>query len=256
MKSQSAWLPPLIFGTGLIALWEGATAVFDLDRFVLPKPSAIGTSLIDQWPLLRHAGWETGKIAISGLIVGIIVGAVAALFITRFRLADQALTPLAVALNATPIMALAPIFNAWFGTTDDRSNQAVVIVVVFFPVFINTTRGLADVPAHQIELMKSLAASEWTIMGKVRIPNALPYFLTSLRLTAPLCVIAAIVAEYFGGPQDRIGPTISQSASFSRYDDAWAAIVVASAIGLALFVLASAAERIVTPWRQSDSALS
>ena len=166
----------------------------------------------------------------------------------------DSVTPLAVALNATPIIALAPIFNAWFGITDARSNQAVVIVVVFFPVFINTGRGLTEVAPSQLELMRSYASSEWTVIRRVRIPNALPFFLSSLRIVAPLSVIAAIVAEYFGGPQDRIGPVITQNASFARYDAAWAAIVVGSAVGLVLFGLALLIERLAMPWQRNSNA--
>ena len=101
--------------------------------------------------------------------------------------------------------------------------------------------------------MASLGASENTTLRTVRIPNALPFFLTSLRIGAPLSVIAAIVAEYFGGPTDRLGPVITQNASFARYDSAWAAIVVASVLGLVLFGIAVAAERIFMPWKSAGN---
>lgn len=245
---------PLVFGVLLLALWEGFVRGFDVDEFLLPPPSSIVSSLVDQRDALRTAGWETGKIAVSGLVVGVVLGALLAFVTTRFRLLRTSLTPAAVAVNATPIIALAPVFNAWFGLTDPRSNQAVVAVVVFFPVFINTAKGLAEVHPDQIELMRSYAAGEWTVLRRVRIPNALPFFLTSLRVAAPLSVIAAIVAEYFGGPQDRLGPVITQNAAFSRYANAWAAIVVASAIGLALFALAALFERVAMPWRRPADA--
>ena len=125
----------------------------------------------------------------------------------------------------------------------------MVIAVVFFPVFINTARGLTEVHPDEIELMHSYAAGEWTIMREVRVPNALPFFANALRLVAPLSVIAAIVAEYFGGPQDRIGNVITSNAGFARYDAAWAAIAVASAVGLALFASALLLERVSMPWR-------
>ncbi|MDH3707161.1 MAG: ABC transporter permease subunit, partial [Acidimicrobiia bacterium] len=233
-------------------LWEMAVVVLDINEFLLPKPSSIFQALADEWSIMWRAGWETGKIAVTGLVIGIVAGAGLAFLSTRFRVFGDSVTPLAVALNATPIIALAPIFNAWFGITDPRSNQAVVIVVVFFPVFINTARGLVEVAPDQIELMRSYASSEWTIMRRVRVPNALPLFLTSLRVVAPLSVIAAIVAEYFGGPQNRIGPVITQNASFARYDAAWAAIVVGSVVGLGLFVLALLAERLAMPWKRTD----
>ncbi len=249
-----AVVAPVVVGVAIVGGWELVIVLFDVSEFLLPRPSSIAEALVDEWSVMWRAGRETGRIAVTGLAVGVLLGASLALVTTRSRRLRESLTPLAVALNATPIIALAPIFNAWFGLTDPRSNQAVVIVVVFFPVFLNTARGLIEVHADQLELMRSYAASEWTTLRRVRLPNALPFFLTSLRLAAPLSVIAAVVAEYFGGPQDRIGPVITQNASFARYDVAWAAIVVASVIGLALFVLAALAERIAMPWRRPATA--
>jgi len=252
VKALRGIVPALLVGAGALALWELFVLVFDIKEFLLPKPSSIFQALVDEWPVMWRAGRETGKIAVAGLLIGVSAGAVLALIVTRFRRFGDSITPLAIAVNATPIIALAPIFNAWFGITDPRSNQAVVIAVVFFPVFINTARGLIEVAQSQIELMRSYASSEWTILRRVRIPNALPFFFTSLRIVAPTSVIAAIVAEYFGGPQNRIGPVITQNASFARYDSAWAAIVVGSAVGLGLFAAALGIERMATPWRYGN----
>ena len=241
--------PPIVVGVAGLGLWEGVVWGFGIRKFLLPKPSSIIGRLSENWPILRHAGWETGRIALSGLVVGIVAGIVLALVTTRFRTLNEGLTPLAVAVNATPIVALAPIFNAWFGITGTLSNQAVVVAIVFFPVFINTARGLTEVHPDELELMRSYASSEWTILREVRIPNAMPFFANALRVVAPLSVIAAIVAEYFGGPQDRIGNVITSNVALVRYDVAWAAIAVASALGLALFAVALLVERVSMPWR-------
>ena len=259
-RRDSVW-PPLVFGAGFLVSWEGAVRLFGIQEFLLPRPSSIATALSEEWAgevgggritNLREAGWETGKVAVLGLVLGVLLGLFLALFTTRFRLLRDSFTPLAVVANATPIVALAPIFNVWFGITGIASNVAVVVVVVFFPVFINVARGLTEVHPNQLELMRSYAASQSTILRQVRVPNSLPFFATSLRIAAPLSVIAAIVAEYFGGPTNRLGPVITQNASFSRYDNAWAAIVVASAIGLILFVLALGLERLMTPGRRPE----
>ena len=215
-----ALVPPLVAGALFLGAWEGGVRGLGISKFLLPKPPSIWAQLIDEWPTLRHAGWETGRIAVSGLVVGIVAGVLLAFLTTRFRTVNEGLTPLAVAVNATPIVALAPIFNAWFGITGTLSNQAVVVAVVFFPVFINTAKGLTEVHPDEIELMRSYAAGEWMILREVRIPNALPFFANALRLVAPLSVIAAIVAAYFGGPQDRIGNVITSNAGFARYDAA------------------------------------
>jgi len=256
-------LPAIVVGVVFFGAWELAVRLFGIDEFLLPKPSSIWTALGQQWSgveggtlgtaPLREAGLNTAGIAASGLLAGVAMGAVMAFVFTHFARVGDALTPLAIALNAMPIVALAPIFNAWFGLTSNLSNQAVVLVVVFFPVFINTSKGLTQVHPDQLELMRSYGASPFTILRRVRIPNALPFFLTSLRIAAPLSVIAAIVAEYFGGPQSRLGPVITQNASFARYANAWAAIVVASAVGLGLFVLAVLAERLLMPWKRPEA---
>lgn len=251
----------MVFGVVFLALWEATVRGFGIQEFLLPRPTSIASALSQEWAgevgrgrvtTLREAGWETGKVAVLGLVIGVVLGALLALTTTRFRLVRESFTPLAVVANATPIVALAPIFNAWFGITGIASNVAVVVVVVFFPVFINVARGLTEVHPNQLELMRSYAASPATVLRQVRIPNALPYFGTSLRIAAPLSVIAAIVAEYFGGPTNRLGPVITQNASFARYDSAWAAIVVASALGLLLFAAALLVERLITPGRPPE----
>jgi len=179
MRSRwSALWPPLLTGVGGLLLWEGMIIVFGIREFLLPKPSSIWAELFAEWPVLSHAGWETGRIAFSGLVLGVLAGVVLAFVTNRFRSLNEGLTPLAVAVNATPIVALAPIFNAWFGITGVVSNQAVVIAVVFFPVFINTAKGLTEVHPDEIELMRSYASSEWTILREVRVPNALPFLPT------------------------------------------------------------------------------
>jgi NitT/TauT family transport system permease protein len=159
--------------------------------------------------------------------------------------------PIAIALNATPIAALAPIFNNWFGLTNPFSKMAVVAVVVYFPVMINTTRGLLEVDSAELELMRSLAASPSEVMRRIRIPRALPYFFASIKVSAVLSLIAAIISEYFGGPQDVLGQYIVNRAQLFQFPDAWAAILVASILGVAFYLLILLAERRLMPWHVS-----
>ena len=244
-------MAPIVAGVMIIGGWELALVITDPDGFVLPPPSDIIGAVLDNWEAILEAGRITGFIIVTGLVVGVILGVGAALLVTRFRTANEIITPLAVALNAVPIIALAPIFNAWFGLLTPRSNQAIVVILVFFPVFINTAKGLTQVEPSQIELMQSYAAKKWTITREVRIPNAMPFFFTALKISTSLAVIAAIVAEYFGGRQDALGPLITQSAGLTRYDDAWAAVLAGTVIGAGLLVIAGMLERIVMPWHAS-----
>lgn len=241
-------MPSIIFGVAILLIWEIVLWVVDPVAFVLPLPSELVVVFFEDWPLIWAATRVTGYIVVSGLLTGVLLGIATSLLVARFRSAAETLTPLATAISAIPIIALAPLFNNWLGITSARSNQAVVVLMVFFPVFVNTTKGLYEVSADQMDLMQSYAASKWRILRQVRIPNALPYFFSALRIVTPFSVMAAILVEFFGGRQDTLGNFISQNAQFTRYADAWAGIVASSAVGLFLFFGAVLLERWVTPW--------
>jgi len=131
------------------------------------------------------------------------------------------------------------------------SKAAIAAVLVFFPIFINVVRGLTSVEPATLELMRSYAASEWTVVTKVRIPNALPFFLTGLKVSTVLALIGAIVGEYFGGASDVIGRIVVQSASALRWDVSWAAILLGSAAGIVFYLVIVGLERLLIPWHAS-----
>ena len=243
--------PALIIGIGGLALWEVSFAIIQPETFVLPAPSEIMAAFFENSEEIWTATRNTGYIVVTGLIGGVALGVLWALLVSRFRTANETLTPLAIALNAIPIIALAPIFNAWFGLLSPVSNQSIVVILVFFPVFINTTKGLTEVQPDEIELMRSYAASPWEVARKVRVPNALPYFFTSLKIASSLAVIGAIVAEYFGGRQDALGPLIVQNAGLTRYAEAWAAVLAGSLLGIVLYLLSGILERASMPWEHA-----
>jgi NitT/TauT family transport system permease protein len=245
VRARSA---PLAAGVILLAVWQGLLSAFDPDGFVLPPPTEIVAKLVENIDPILAGAANTGFVAVTGLVAGIVLGALAALAVTASRTAGEVVTPLAVAVNAIPIIALAPIFNAWFGLLSPRSNQMVVIVLVFFPVFINTARGLVQVDPAQVELMDSYAAGRWRVMRHVRIPNALPYLFAAMKLASSLAVIGAIVAEYFGGRQDVLGQLITQNAGLTRYAEAWAAVAAGAAMGGLFYTVIVVAERLLVPW--------
>ncbi len=243
-----AYTPALILFVGGILLWEGAVRLFNIEAFVLPAPSVILQSLRSQWPEISAAAGNTLFEAFGGLVAGIVLGVVMALNVVRFSGVRDGFMPFAIATNAIPIIALAPILNNMFPITSPVSKMAAVAIVIFFPVIINTARGLTEVDPDELELMRSLASTPREVFTRVRIPHALPYFFSAVKIAATLSIIVAIVSEYFGGPQDTLGQYIIRKANLFVFPDAWAAILVASTVGIALYGLILGVERLSMPW--------
>jgi NitT/TauT family transport system permease protein len=155
--------------------------------------------------------------------------------------------PLAAGLATVPIIALTPILNNMFNITSRTPRVLVTAIIVLFPIFVNVMRGLIQVNPVQLELMRSLNAAPRTTLRVLRIPNAIPFFFTGLKIAAPLAVIAALVAEYFGGPQEGLGSRIASAAANTAYGRAWAYVLAAIITGLIFYLAIIALERLVTP---------
>ncbi len=249
------YLPAALVFVGTIGLWELVVQNIDLRGLPLPAPSEIVAALADSWGAGR---WPIGKAAaatlfeaLGGLAIGTVAGVVMAALTARFVTARELLLPLAIGASAVPIIAFAPLMNNWFGVLNPLSKMMIVAVLVFFPVVVNVTRGLTSVDPAALELMRSYAASDWSILWRVRVPNALPYFFTALKVGSTLSLIGAIVGEYFGGSSDVLGRVIVQSASALRFDVTWAAIVVGAVSGIVAYLAIAAVERVVIPWHAS-----
>jgi NitT/TauT family transport system permease protein len=242
-------VPPVLFGVAFIVLWQWFVIARGIKPYLLPKPSDIWHQIHVNWPEITKAARNTGTNAFVGLLCGTTAGVAMAFLASRFRVFSEMVTPLAAAINAMPIIALAPMFNNMFSSTSAIPRRLVVTIVVFFPIFINTFRGLTQTdPVHE-ELMHSYAASDWTILRKVRVPGAMPFFFTGLKLAASLCVIAAVVAEYFGGLQNGLGTRITSAASATAYGRAWAYVAASCLLGLTFFLATAILERMVMPWQ-------
>jgi len=249
------YAPAIVVLVGGLVAWELLVRLTDVQTFILPAPSAIGAALVEnwgsgRWPLFESA-LTTLLEAVGGLVIGTVVGVAVAFAVARWTNARDAVLPFAIAANAIPIIAVAPIFNNWFGVTNPVSKMMIAALLVFFPVMINVTRGLSQVEPSALELMRSYAASEWTILRKVRLPNALPFFLTALKVATTLSLIGAIVGEYFGGSSAVLGRIVVQSASALRFDVTWAAILLGALTGIAFYLAVVALERILIPWHAS-----
>jgi len=249
MRHVRSVLPPVVVGIVALLAWELVVTAGRIAPFILPAPSAIWAELVDQRTNVWNAALASGENALIGLIGGTIAGILAAMVTSRSRALADVSVPFAAVLNALPIIALAPILNNMFESTSSLPRRLVTGIIVFFPVFINTLRGLREVdPVHR-ELMTSYAASSWTFARKVRLPGALPFVFTGLRQASSLAVIAAVVAEYFGGLQDGLGARITSAAAFTAYPRAWAFVVGACVLGLVFYLTTLLLERLTMPWK-------
>ena len=228
-------VPPLLFGIGFVVLWEGAVKVFDLKPYFLAAPSKILEQFFDNFRLIREASTVSGTNAFIGLVVGTIAGVLMSFLLSKFRVLSELMTPLAVALNAIPIFVLVAVLNNMFSITSEIPRRIMVTLVVYFIVLVNVAKGLTQVRSTHIELMRSFAASDMEILRKVRIPNALPYLFTSLKIAAPASVITAFVSEYFGGSQNGLGSRITSNIANSKNASAWAYVLGACLLGLLFF---------------------
>jgi NitT/TauT family transport system permease protein len=235
----------------VIALWETAIRVFEVEAFVLPAPSVIVTRFFETAGVVWPAGLSTLIEAVVGLVGGSLVAVLAALATVRWAPVREGLLPFAIAAGSVPIIALAPIANGMFSITSQVPKMVVVGIVVFFPVMVNTARGLLEVDADELELMHSYAATPREVLWRIRVPNAMPYFFSSMKIVAVLSIVFAIVAEYFGGSQAVLGQYILTKANLFVYPDAWAGILVASILGVSLYLLVALVERLVMPWHVS-----
>lgn len=246
------WLPALgVFALGIVAWQWLLPDVFHIERFLLPRFSAVMTTFWEERNELWSAGWFTFKEAIAGFALGCSIAFVIAIALSRWRRFGQALMPYAIAANAVPIIAFAPITNAWFGLLSPWSKIVIAAVLCFFPVFVNTLRGLTSVDSESLELMRSYAAGELEVYRRVRIPTCLPFLFSALKVSCVLAMIGAVVGDYFGGSTKSLGVQVQSSVALSRFETAWAAILIASILGIAFYAAVAAIERFALSWHPS-----
>lgn len=245
------YLPTIVVFVAVIAFWEVFVRVSGIQTFFLPAPSVIVTRFFQVFNEVWSASLYTLSEAVGGFVVGCALGVIVAFVTARWTIAREVLLPFSIAANSIPIVAFAPIMNNWFGLLNPTSKMAIVAIIVFFPMMINTTRGLVEVDAGALELMRSYAASDFEILRRLRLPNALPYMFNAFKVGAALSMIGAIVGEFFGGPFNSLGQYITQKASLFDFPETWAAIIIGSLLGIAFYLVIVAIERIVMPWHVS-----
>ncbi|MCQ2003447.1 ABC transporter permease [Rhizobium sp. NRK18] len=242
---------PAIFGLTLLALWELITRGLNVPEILLPAPSAILAEAATAFPTLWLDLVQTVfKEVLPGYLIGCGLGFVAALLIDRSPFLKAGLLPLGNFISALPIIGIAPIMIMWFGF-EWPSKAAVIVLMIVFPMLINTVAGLSAAGHMERDLMRTYAASWWQTMVKLRLPAAWPFIFNALKINSTLALIGAIVAEFFGSPSVGIGFRISVEMGRMNTAMVWAEILVAAVTGSLFYGIVALIERKVTFWHPS-----
>ncbi|MCO5147435.1 MAG: ABC transporter permease [Aquamicrobium sp.] len=242
---------PTVFGIAVLALWEGIVRGFQIPSVLLPPPSMIWARIVGSVPILWADFQQTFlKAVLIGYVLGCGSGFLVAILIDRSPFLQRGLLPLGNFVSALPIIGVAPIMVMWFGF-DWPSKAAVVIIMTFFPMLVNTVQGLAASSSIDRDLMRTYAAGYWQTLIKLRLPAAAPFIFNALKINSTLALIGAIVAEFFGTPIVGMGFRISTEVGRMNVDMVWAEIAVAAVAGSVFYGVVSLAERAVTFWHPS-----
>ncbi|MEP4197701.1 MAG: ABC transporter permease [Aliishimia sp.] len=243
---------PVLFGITLIVMWEILVRGFDVSAVILPTPTMIAARFTTSMPLLWADFEQTIlKGAMTGYVFGMVAAFVVAILADRSPFLTKGILPVGAFMAALPIVGTAPIFVKWLGS-DWHSKSAVVAVMVFFPILVNTVAGLKDSSAMQRDLMRTYGAGYWATLLKLRAPSAMPFVFNGLKIATTLALIGAIVAEFFGSPTVGMGFRISTSVGQLALDMVWAEIIVAALAGSAFYGAMVLIERRVTFWHPSQ----
>jgi NitT/TauT family transport system permease protein len=248
--TASRRLPDWILSLALLVIvavvWEATIRLFHISSFILPAPSAIVGSLIENRGKLASAAGSTALEILLGFVLAALTGVIVALVIARFERFGRALYPLIVLFQNVPKVALAPIFILWFGF-DLAPKIALIVVIAFFPVAIDMLAGLQSVEPSFVALMHSVGASRTQILLRVRIPHSLPHLMAGLKVAITFSVIGAIVGE-FAGANHGLGYLIEFASTQLDTALIFAGLTVISVLGLAFYYLVEFAERFLVPW--------
>lgn len=251
-RGIARYVVPVSFGVSIVVLWEGMVHGLEISPIILPAPSAIAARFVSSLDVLWLDFTQTVlKGGLSGFAMGCVAAFAVAIAVDRSPFLQRGLLPIGNFVAALPIVGTAPILVGWFGF-DWHSKAAVVVVMVFFPMLVNTVQGLRETDSMQRDLMRTYAAGYVQTLLKLRLPAAMPFIFNGLKISTTLALIGAIVAEYFGSPTRGMGFRISTEVGKLNIDMVWAEIAVAALAGSAFYLLVSALERGVTFWHPSQ----
>ena len=245
-------IPPILFGVSIILIWEATVFHFEVSPVIFPPPSAIYLKFISSIPILWGDFVQTViKGALSGYLIGCGAAFVISLIADKFKFFERGVLPIGNFLAAMPIIGIAPILVMWYGY-GWQSKAAVVAVMVFFPILVNTVQGMKMSDKIHRDLMQTYNANYLQTLLKLRLSTAMPFIFNGLKICTTLALIGAIVAEFFGSPIRGMGFRISTEAPRFALDMVWAEITVAAIAGSLFYGGVVLLEKWVTFWHPSQ----
>ncbi len=245
-----AWAAPVTILLGIFVLWELGVQVLDIPKWQLPSPSEIGRELAASRSLLLEHTLVTLEEIVLGFIAALASGLLLATAIAYSRILERSVYPIVIASQTVPIIAIAPLLLIWVGY-GIAPKVIVVALICFYPIAVNTVDGLKAVDPDMVNMMKTLGASRWQVFTKLQMPTAMPYMFSGIKVGISVSVIAAVIGEWVGASAG-LGYLITYSQPLFLTARVFAAIVVLSAMGISLFVLASVVERMMLPWYYTE----
>jgi NitT/TauT family transport system permease protein len=250
-RRLGSYLPSLVLFAAVLTVWQVAVSVLGIREYILPSPAAVLHALSSgEIPWLSHVWITTLEIVGAFLLAGV-VGVALGIAIAWSETLARALVPFLVFVNTLPKVAVAPLFLLWLGY-GVLPNMLIGALIGFFPVVINTAVGLTQVDAEMLDLGRVFSAPKWKIFAKIRIPNAYPYILSALKVTATAAVVGAIVGEFVAS-QRGLGYVIITTQGSMNTPVAFAALVWISVVGLAVYGAVVLMTRWIAPWAESNN---
>ena len=238
---------PVLAFIAIVLGWELSCWFFEIPGFLLPAPSVILRSAFDlPGPVWLGHIWSTVRVALMGYVAAIVVSIPLAMMLVSSQLLSRTLYPIIIVIHSTPIVAIAPIIIVTLGTSD-LPRVFITFLITFFPIIVSTTTGLLATPEELIELSRSLRAGRHREMMHIRLPFALPYIFSALKISTTLAVIGAVVAEFVAAERG-LGYFIQFSTSFFKISQGFAALAVLVVISLTFFRLIGLLQRVLAPW--------
>jgi NitT/TauT family transport system permease protein len=251
--ARGAALPALAF-VAVLAAWQGVCSLLELPSYLVPKPSEVVAAAVEKGDVLAGSVLSSFLSALLGLALAIVVGTAVALALSQSKLLERTVYPCFTLLQTIPFIAYAPMLVIWFGA-GEGTIVAIVFIISLFPIIANTTTGLTSTDHNLLSLFELYNASWWQRTAKLRLPAALPYIMTGLRISAGLAVIGAVVGEFIagiGGLRGGLGYLIASSAARIEMSTLFAAAVASSMLGITIFLVVNAASaRFLRHWHES-----